>query len=378
MAMSPDNESIPGPPAETPGYPPHPDVYRQWPRSWVATDQGIAHGPSANSAADALPGWRCHWCGTPNSPAARSCATCGAPVPDPGVPAYWLPPPPGQVGAPAYPPFAPDGRVQPDALRQPAAGARGRRARAGAAVGLGATLIAVLSKLSLVAKFALPLLSALASLGVYAAIFGWQFGLGIVLLLFVHEMGHVIAIRSKGLPASLPIFIPLLGAAVLMRRMPQSAKDEAEIAIAGPFAGGVASLACYFAYVQTSSHLWLALAYFSFFINLINLVPVSPLDGGRVAGAISRWVWPLGLVVVAVLFYYTHSILFILIGWLGLLQTISAFQKTEVNERYYRVPLGARISITLLYLLLAALLAVGMLQTQQALAGNPSAFMLGH
>lgn len=368
-----------------PAYPPHPDVYRQPAGQWPAA------GPPPDLEG-AAPGWRCQWCGRVNAPGAGTCATCHALAPVPGAPPLWLASPPGQPGAPAYPPYppslpyppyAPDGSrpaLTPEMLRPPtppAPRASGRATRAGTAVGITATAVAVLSKVGVLAKVALPLLSAVASLGVYALIFGWQFGLGIVVLLFIHEMGHVVAIRSKGLPASLPIFIPLLGAAVLMRRMPQSAEDEAEIAIAGPLAGAVAAIACYFVYAGTSSHLWLALAYFSFLINLINLVPVSPLDGGRVVGAISRWVWPLGLVAVAVLLYYTHNILLILIAWLGLMQTLAAFRQSEATARYYRVPLATRLSITLLYLGLAALLAVGTLQTQQALAASANPFFLG-
>jgi Zn-dependent protease len=239
-------------------------------------------------------------------------------------------------------------------------------------------VVAIVSKLGILAKLALPLLSALASLGVYAALFGWQFGIGILALLLAHEMGHVIAIRAKGLPASLPIFVPLLGAAIFMHRMPQSAKDEAEIAVAGPLAGAAASVACYAVYTLTSWHLWLALAYFSFFINLLNLLPVSPLDGGRIASAISRWLWPIGLALVIVLFVYTWDILYVVIAWLGLMRTIQVFRRSDASALYYRVPLRTRISFTVLYVVLAGLLAGGMLQSQLALAGNPYGLMLNH
>ncbi len=245
---------------------------------------------------------------------------------------------------------------------------------AGAAVGIGATVIAGVSKIGLLAKFALPLFSALASVGVYALLFGWQFGIGIVVLLFVHEMGHVMVIRAKGIPATLPVFIPLLGAAVIMRRMPHNAQDEAEIAIAGPLAGALGGAACLAVYNQTGLHLWLALAYFSFFINLINLIPVSPLDGGRIVGAISKWIWPLGLLVIAVGFYYTHSIILLLVGWLGLLQTIERFRRASALDAYYKMPFSSRVWITLLYFALAAALAVGMLDTQHLLAAGVSPF----
>ena len=123
----------------------------------------------------------------------------------------------------------------------------------------------------------------------------WLLGVGIVALLFVHEMGHFIVIRAKGLPASLPVFIPLLGAYVTMRQAPRNVRDEAEIALAGPIAGGLAGLGCLALYQVTGERALITLAYLTFFINLLNLVPISPLDGGRVVGAISRWLWPIGM-----------------------------------------------------------------------------------
>lgn len=278
------------------------------------------------------------------------------------------------VGAPQYPAFAPDGRVDPSRMRQgePGRGMSGA-ARTGAAVGTGAGVLALFTKFAFLLKFALPLVSALASFGVYAALFGWQFGLGLVLLLFVHEMGHVLVIRAKGLPATLPVFVPLLGAAVFMRKMPQSVRDEAEIAIGGPLAGALAGGVCYAAFVATDSRLWLVLAYFSFFLNLFNLIPVSPLDGGRVVGAISKWFWPLGLVAIGVLFWYTHSLILLIVGWFGFMQTLARFRMSAAAERYYAIPLLSRLWITLVYFGLAAVLALALLQIEPliALAGSP-------
>jgi Zn-dependent protease len=221
-----------------------------------------------------------------------------------------------------------------------------------------------------------PLLSALLSLGVYAALFGWQFGAGIVALLFVHELGHVAVIRAKGLPATLPVFIPLLGAAVFMRRLPLNARDEADIAIAGPVAGALAGGVCYVAYLETGLHLWLALAFLSFLLNLFNLIPVSPLDGGRVAGAISRWIWPIGLALLVVLFFYTFSLILLIVGWLGFVETVNRFRMRPGQLAYYRVPWPARVYITALYFGLVAVLSVATVQAQQLLAGGPSPFGL--
>jgi Zn-dependent protease len=228
-------------------------------------------------------------------------------------------------------------------------------------------VVAVLSKVALVAKVAAPLLTALLSLVTYAALFGWEFGLGILTLLFIHEMGHFFVIRAKGLPASLPIFIPLLGAYVAMRRMPANVRDEAEIAIAGPLAGALAGVICIAVSQQTDSRLWLAMAYFSFFINLVNLVPVSPLDGGRIVGAISRWVMLVGLVLVTVAFLYTHNILLLVLIWLGGMETWNRFSGVAAGTDYYRIPLLSRAYVTLLYFGLAAGLALGMFAAEHLL-----------
>lgn len=262
-------------------------------------------------------------------------------------------------------PYADDVSLPGD-VQRPANAHAGRAGAAGCALGAG--LVAMLSKVAIVGKFLIPFASALLSIGAYALLFGgWQVGLGIVVLLFIHEMGHFFIIRAKGLPASLPVFIPLVGAYVAMRSMPQDARDEAEIAIAGPIAGAIAGATCYLIFLQTDQHLFLLLAYFSFLINLLNLIPVSPLDGGRIVGAISRWIWPLGLVLVAVAFYYTRNILLLLLIWFGLMQTLSLFRASPAMRGYYSIGILPRTYITLLYVSLAVGLGLGYYVTQQLL-----------
>lgn len=200
------------------------------------------------------------------------------------------------------------------------------------------------------------LLSGLVSFAAYALLLGWQFGLGMIGLLLVHEMGHFVVIRAKGLPAGLPIFIPLVGAFVTMRRTPQSVRDEAEIALAGPLAGTIGGVVCLFAYWRTGQHVLLPLAFYSFYLNLLNLIPVGPLDGARVTAAISKWIWPLGLLGVALGAYYTHDVLLILLGVVGAFQLFTRFGDASASG-YYAISLGARIYITLVYFGLAAVLA---------------------
>jgi Zn-dependent protease len=193
----------------------------------------------------------------------------------------------------------------------------------------------------------------------------WELGVGIVALLFIHEMGHFIVIRAKGLPASLPVFIPLIGAYVTMRQMPRNVRDEAEIALAGPIAGGLAGLVCLVAYKYTLDPALITLAYLTFLINLLNLVPVSPLDGGRIVGAISRWFWPVGLAAVAVGFFYTGNLILLLVAVFGFAQTIGRFATARSRDPYYKISLPARLYVTTLYFGLAGALVLGMLVTQR-------------
>lgn len=309
-----------------------------------------------------------------------------APVParEPEWPAYIAPPgyaTPRVRGYGALPASEPvSGQAQTHMLAPPgyptsasppvtSAPSSGRaRGKGGAAAGwaAGSAAVAVLTKIGLVLKVALPFLSVIASFAAYALLWGWQFAAGILALLFIHEMGHFAVIRAKGLPASLPVFIPLLGAYVAMKRMPQSVRDEAEIAIAGPLAGALAGLACVLLYQQTGLRILLVLAYFDFLINLLNLLPVSPLDGGRIVAAISRWIWPLGLALLVGAFFLTHSLIIALLVVLGVGQTISRFREAGRNP-YYRMPWIQRAYITAAYFGLAGCLALGMYAVQHVI-----------
>src|SRR5437667_9003874 len=191
-----------------------------------------------------------------------------------------------------------DGQDEPAATGKSEAGSNKRKGLAGLG-GIGAALAALLLKfpmLGIFLKFGWAGISAIVSIVVYSYIFGWQFAVGLVALLFIHEMGHALVMKLKGIPVGGMIFIPLLGAAVFMRQMPKNAKDEAEVGIAGPIAGAIASSVCLFFALQ-SPHIhtiWAPLAYFGFFINLFNLIPIVPFDGGRVLAAIDRRIWILG------------------------------------------------------------------------------------
>ncbi len=189
---------------------------------------------------------------------------------------------------------------------------------------LGAFLLFVLGK----AKLVLPalkflklgtLLTMFLSIGVYAMFFGWPYAVGFVLLIFVHEMGHALAMRQQGIPAGAPVFIPFFGAVIAMKGMPKNAWVEAVVGIGGPALGTVGAAVVLAAAYATQSDLLFALASVGFMINLFNMLPVSPLDGGRIAGLFGRWMWVVGYVILGVLILRTWHGMLILVALMGLM-----------------------------------------------------------
>ena len=199
----------------------------------------------------------------------------------------------------------------------------------------------------------------LLSMLAYSWVFGWPYAAGFVLLIFVHEMGHYLAARKRGLAVGAPTFIPFVGAWVKMKQMPLDIETEAFVGIAGPLAGTVASMACYGMAHQTGSELLLALAYSGCMINLFNLFPISPLDGGRITAIVSPKIWLLGVPLLAALFVYRPSPMLIFIAILAWPQLRAAFSgKHERPPEYEAVSREARINYAVMYLGLAAFLAV--------------------
>src|SRR3954469_15939155 len=216
-------------------------------------------------------------------------------------------------------------------------------------------LLLVLPKLKLLTTSG----SMLVSIGAYALIWGWQFAVGFVLLLFVHEMGHVIQLRREGVPASAPMFIPFLGAVVGMKRLPDDAGAEARVGLAGPVLGSLACLVPLALYGATGNHLFQALAFTGFFLNLFNLAPVLPLDGGRAMAALSPWMWLVGFgILLGVGIAFPNPIV-ILILVLGGFETYRRF-KNRKQTSYYRVRPRTRFLIAAVYVCLAAALIVAM------------------
>src|SRR5262249_42581593 len=146
------------------------------------------------------------------------------------------------------------------------------------------------------------------SVGALALLYGWRFGAGLVALILVHEMGHVLFARIEGVKTTLPIFLGPFGALINIRQPLKDARQEAVIAIGGPLVGTAGALACAVLASWTSgstSALLIALAYFGFLLNLFNLTPMLPFDGGRVAGAVSVWLNLAGVVIMGWLVFGT-------------------------------------------------------------------------
>jgi Zn-dependent protease len=210
-------------------------------------------------------------------------------------------------------------------------------------------------------KALISIFSMLATIWVYAQFYGWPFSVGFVLMILVHEMGHYIAARQRGLDVGLPAFIPFVGAWINLRELPHDSETEAYVAYAGPSVGSLAAFAAYFYGRQIDSELWMAIAYSGFMINLFNLIPVSPLDGGRITQIISPRIWLFGIPLLVLLFFYIPSPMLILIGIMALpnLRAAWNYDKNDpANARYRDVPDTAKVEYAILYLGLAAVLAL--------------------
>jgi len=197
----------------------------------------------------------------------------------------------------------------------------------------------------------------LLSLFVYAFAFGWKFAVGFMLLLAVHELGHFVAARVVGLRSSTPVFVPFLGAVISLRQPPANAKMEANIAVGGPALGTLSALVCLVFHLWTDSALMLVLAYTACILNLFNLIPCSPLDGGKIVAAISPRVWWLGSLATGALFLYTRNI-FVLAIFVFSLARLWQGDAAEPEGRYYRLGFGQRVKVALWYFGLLAVLGI--------------------
>jgi Zn-dependent protease len=265
------------------------------------------------------------------------------------------------LAAPEAPPPEPQPVVEP---RRPQSALR-RRISA-----FGAGVLALLAKFKAVILL-LPKLklftstgTILVSLAAYALLWGWPFAAGFIALLFVHEMGHVIALRREGLKASAPMFIPFMGAVIAARSLGQNALAEARVGLAGPILGSLGAAACLLMWQATGDDMWRALAYTGFFLNLFNLLPVVPLDGGRAMAAMAPAMWFVGfaaMIPLAILF--PNPIMLLILLFAGF-ETYKRWKLRRTGspeqQAYYRVKPLDRALVAGVYVGLIALLVVGM------------------
>jgi Zn-dependent protease len=204
------------------------------------------------------------------------------------------------------------------------------------------------------------------SIAAYTLAFGWPFAVGFVLLIFIHEMGHVIQLRREGVEASAPIFIPFLGAMIAAKSLGKDAAAEARVGLAGPILGTVGTLIPVAIWLATGSDFWRALAYVGFFINLINLLPVLPLDGGRAMAVLGPKVWIAGIfIAVAAATVFLGPIMLLLILLFGGPELYHRFKNrhSEQSRDFHSVPTRTKVIVAAVYLSLAALLVVGIVET---------------
>jgi Zn-dependent protease len=241
---------------------------------------------------------------------------------------------------------------------------------------IGAAILAFLAKIKSIILLA-PKVKLLATAGTmvvsvvaYATIWGYQFAAGFVILLLVHEMGHVIALRREGIRASAPMFIPFLGAVISARSLGDNAAAEARVGLAGPVLGTIGSAVCLVIWHATGHDYWRALAFTGFFLNLFNLLPVVPLDGGRAMAAMAPWMWSLGFLgMIALAVIFPNPIILIIVVFAGW-ETYKRWQLRRSGSpeqlAYYRVRPRDRVLIASVYLALVAVLVIGMDATHLA------------
>ena len=212
----------------------------------------------------------------------------------------------------------------------------------------------------------------LLSLVLYAQVWGWRYAAGFLLLLFIHEMGHFIAARQRGLDVGAPTFIPFVGAWIDLKEIPRDVETEAHVAISGPLLGSFAAFLVYFAAGYYDSRLLLAIAYSGFFLNLFNMLPISPLDGGWVTAVLSPRVWFFGVPLLAGLMFWRPSPVLFMIALFAAPQLMKAWRydpNAPENVAYYGISTAKKFEYTVMYLGLTGALALMTYEVYQTLTG---------
>jgi len=226
---------------------------------------------------------------------------------------------------------------------------------------IGALFLMLLGKLKFLGVLASALKlktlgTMLLSIGLYATSWGLPFAIGFVLLILIHELGHVYVLRREGIPATAPVFIPFVGAFIAMKGRPRDAYVESKVAIGGPIAGSFAAWATLLAGLVLEHRMLVTLGHVGILLNLFNLIPVSPLDGGRIAGAFSRPFWIVGYALGVVALLVTRSPLLLIVLVVGL---FTLFQRwSHPIPGYDAIPPGKRLAVGLSYAVLVAALCL--------------------
>lgn len=275
-----------------------------------------------------------------------------------------------------------DAVVRDYAPIQPESGLRSRTRKL---IGLLAVVGALLLKFktALFALLKLKILvtsgSMLVSVAGYAVLWGWRFAVGFVALLLVHELGHVLEARRQGLATGGVYFIPFLGAVMLLKQQSKDAGRAAWLGLAGPILGSAAAAVTWAIGIATGSDLLVALAFTGFLLNLFNLIPVMPLDGGWATAVFHPLFWVFGLGGVVVLFAIFPNPILLLVAALGAWELWKRWKRRgQGGSAYGNVSPRQRAAIALVYLGLAGLLALGMSASHREraidgqLAGAPS------
>jgi Zn-dependent protease len=280
----------------------------------------------------------------------------------PSQPGEYIPPPAYQ-GASDIPPDSP--------YHSSPAPSRNNRGLMGGIISAAFAIWAVV-KYGLVFLFKIPALvtlgSALLSFGAYALLRGPEFAAALIVMLFVHEMGHVVEIRRQGMQATAPVFIPFLGAAIFQRQHPTTAVKQAQIGIAGPIAGTLGATVAFVLFNATHDPIFLLAAFLGFFLNLINLLPVWQLDGAWILAPVSPWFQVAGLAAIAagIFFFHLVSALLIIVALFGIQTAIAGFRNAK-DPYYSSVPGSAKLALGASWLGLVLYLGVMSLQAESLL-----------
>ncbi|MEP7071124.1 MAG: site-2 protease family protein [Verrucomicrobiota bacterium] len=226
-------------------------------------------------------------------------------------------------------------------------------------------------------KFILPVLlksggTMLLTIGAYAMVWGWKYAVGFVVLILLHECGHLIVAKHFGLKVSAPMFIPFVGAFIALKEAPRNAWMEAWVGIGGPLFGTLAAMVAHVAGLATGIPLLIAVAWSGYFLNLFNLAPVGMLDGGRIVTALSPWLWLPGFLLLAWLGWTHPNVIIWILLIMALPRVISLFRRrTEEERRYFEVTPAQRLIMGAMYFGLITLLVFAMYVGQTQLHALP-------